>query len=126
MTDSVMTKSPTVQAQHLSDADFESTINSAGTPVLIDFYAVWCGPCKLAAPIIDKLAGELKGKVAITKLDVDQNPMMTQKYGVMSIPTVIILQNKDGKIVELDRKVGFPGEQGYRQMLSKIMPQDAA
>ncbi len=107
---------------HLTEEDFDETVNAAGMPVFVDFYAEWCGPCKLAGPIVDKLSTELQGKVLIAKVDVDENPAIAQKYGVMSIPTVLIF-NKDGEEVKVvDRKVGFPGEQGYRQMLNKVMP----
>jgi thioredoxin 1 len=109
-------------AAHLSDADFDETVNGAGTPVMVDFYAEWCGPCKMAAPVIDKLADEFQGKVKIVKVDVDENPEVTKKFGVMSIPTVIVLHTSGGQkggVKEIDRKIGFPGEQGYRQMIAK-------
>ena len=108
-------------AAHLSAADFEQTIMNSTTPVFVDFYAEWCGPCKLAAPIVDKLAGEYAGKAIIAKLDTDANREVAQKFGIMSIPTVMIFKNEAGQIKELDRKVGFPGEEGYRQMLEKAV-----
>lgn len=118
-----MTDTQTQQtgARHLTDADFDQTVKSAGKPVLVDFYATWCGPCKLAAPIIDKLSEELKDKVLIVKVDVDENQATSQKYGIMSIPTVVILNKEGEEVKEVDRKVGFPGEQGYRQMLAKVI-----
>lgn len=107
-------------AVHLSDADFASTLKSAGDkPVFVDFFAEWCGPCKLAAPIVDKLAGEYAGQAVITKLNVDENPDSTRQYGVMSIPTVVVFKNVNGEMKEVDRKIGFPGEAGYREMLDK-------
>jgi thioredoxin 1 len=109
-------------ATHLSAADFDQTIKGAGKPVFIDFYAEWCGPCQAAAPIVDRLAGEYADRVMITKLDVDDNREIAQKFGVMSIPTVLILKQDGEKVVEVDRKVGFPGEAGYRQMLDKAAP----
>lgn len=103
-------------APHLTVADFASTLNNkAGLPVLIDFYAQWCGPCKMAAPIIDKLAKEYQDKMIIAKLNVDENNEIAAQYGVMSIPTVIIFQNGE----EVDRQIGFPGEDGYRQLIEK-------
>ena len=108
------------KAKHLTDANFQSTIDKAkedDMPVFIDFYADWCGPCKVAGPIVDKLAGEYRGKVLIAKLNVDENPKITQEYGAMSIPTVVIL--KGGK--EVDRKVGFPGEEGYVKMIEAVV-----
>lgn len=103
-----------VSAQHLNAAQFDKIVAEAGRkPVMVDFYAEWCGPCKLAAPVIDKLSGEYNDKAVIAKVDVDENRELAQKYDVMSIPTVIIFKNGE----EVDRKIGFPGEAGYRQML---------
>ncbi len=123
MTDSTQ---KTTGATHLTDADFEQTIKEAGKPVFVDFYAEWCGPCKLAAPIVEKLAGEYQGKAVIAKLDVDENHDTAVKYGVMSIPTVIVFDTVNGEVKEVDRKIGFPGEGGYRQMLGKVVPQEKA
>jgi thioredoxin 1 len=109
-------------AAHLGEADFESTIQNAGMPVLVDFYAEWCGPCKMAAPIIEKLADEYNGKVLVAKLDTDEARSVAQKFGVMSIPTVIIFNKVGEEIKEVDRKIGFPGEAGYRQMLERVAP----
>lgn len=100
-------------AIHLTKTDFDEKIK-AGI-VMVDFWAEWCGPCKMAAPIIDGLADEYAGKVTVAKLDVDAEPEIAQKYGVMSIPTVILF--KDG--VELARQVGFAGKQGYLDLLKK-------
>ncbi len=122
MTDTSMPAGAPVAAPHLSDTDFEETIHESKTPVLVDFYAEWCGPCKLAAPIIDKLAGEYHGRVLIAKLDTDDNIETARKYNVMSIPTVIMF--KDGQ--EVGRKIGFPGETGYRQMVDSIAGAPAA
>ena len=86
-------------AIHLTDNNFAQTIKDAGKPVLVDFSAQWCGPCQMAAPIIDKLADEYKDKVLIVKVDVDENRETARQYGVMSIPTVIILKaDKEGFI----------------------------
>ena len=103
-------------AAHISQADFEEKVLKASTPVLVDFYAEWCGPCKMAAPILDELADEYAGKVAIFKLDTDENHDASAKYGVMSIPTVILF--KDGK--EVERKIGFGGKQGYVDLINKV------
>lgn len=123
-----MTDTATAQkgAVHLTAEDFEKTINEAGMPVFVDFYADWCGPCKLAAPIVDKLADELRGKIVIAKLNVDDANEVARQYGVMSIPTVIIFEKKDDKIVEVERKIGFGGEDGYRQMIAPHLPADNA
>lgn len=103
-------------AAHLSTEDFDQAISS-DKPVMVDFYADWCGPCQLAAPIIDKLAGEFADKVTVAKLNVDENIDVARKYGVMSIPTVLVF--KDGKVV--DQQIGFPGEAGYRKMIDNAI-----
>jgi len=104
-------------AMHFSDADFEEKVVKSSLPVLVDFFAEWCGPCRMAAPIIDELAEEYKDKVTIGKLDVDKNTETAAKFGVMSIPTVIMF--KDGK--EVERKVGFGGKSGYEEMIKKVV-----
>lgn len=100
-------------AIHLTKADFGEKIKSG--VVMVDFWAEWCGPCKIAGPIIDQLSDEHAGKVLVGKVDVDAQPELAQKFGVMSIPTVILF--KDG--IELARQVGFAGKQGYLDLLKK-------
>ena len=106
-----------MSAIHLTNQDFDGKVLQAAEPVLVDFYADWCGPCKLAAPIIEELASVYAGKVTIGKLDVDENSATAAKYGVMSIPTVIMY--KGGK--EVDRQVGFGGRQMYEKMIEKVL-----
>jgi thioredoxin 1 len=78
---------------HVSDADFnETVINSAG-PVLLDYWAEWCGPCKMIAPVLDEVAAEYKGKLTVAKLNIDENPKTPQQYGVRGIPTLMIFKN---------------------------------
>jgi thioredoxin 1 len=113
-------------AAHLTSADFESAVKAAGTPVFVDFYATWCGPCKLAAPVIDKLADEYRGKVLIVKVDTDENIDLARQYGVQSIPTVVILKANGEKLEVVDKTIGFPGEQKYRDMLSQVAPAEMA
>jgi len=108
-------------AMHLNDENFVQTVKEAGKPVLVDFYADWCGPCQMAAPIIDKLADELKDRILIVKVDVDQSRQVASKYGVMSIPTVLILEADGDEIKEVAKKIGFPGEAGYRQMIEQAL-----
>lgn len=103
-------------AAHINQDEFDTKVLGSDKPVMVDFYAEWCGPCKMAAPIIDQLADEYADRALIVKVDVDTNNELAGKYGVMSIPTVIIY--KDGK--EIDRKIGFPGEAGYRSMLNAV------
>ncbi|MEK7154830.1 MAG: thioredoxin [Patescibacteria group bacterium] len=102
-------------AVHLTKADFDEKIKTG--VVMVDFWAEWCGPCKMAAPVIDGLADEYAGKVTVAKLDVDAEAEIAQKFGVMSIPTVILF--KDG--AELSRQVGFAGKQGYLDLLKKVI-----
>ncbi len=100
-------------AVNLTKVDFDTQIKSG--VAMVDFWAVWCGPCKMAGPIIDELSTDYAGKVLVGKVDVDAEGELAQKFGVMSIPTVILF--KDG--VEIGRQVGFSGKQGYLDLLKK-------
>ena len=102
--------------QTFTDQNFDELVLNSSKPVMVDFWATWCGPCVLAGPVIDALADDYKGKVVLGKLDVDANQGTAQKYGVMSIPTVILF--KDGK--EVARKVGFAGRVMYENLLKQV------
>lgn len=80
-------------ALQFTDANFEQEVLKSDQPVLVDFYADWCGPCKMMSPVIDELAGEFEGKIKIGKLNVDENSGSAQAYRVMSIPTMIVFVN---------------------------------
>lgn len=77
----------------LTDQNFEDEVLKSPTPVLVDFWAAWCGPCRVIAPIIEELADELTGKVKVCKLNVDENPVTPGKFGIRAIPTLIIFKN---------------------------------
>jgi thioredoxin 1 len=83
--------------KHVSDDEFEGSVIQGSGPVLVDFWAEWCGPCKQLSPVLDEVAKEMDGKVTIAKVNIDQNPESPQKYGVRGIPTLILF--KDGKPV---------------------------
>jgi thioredoxin 1 len=80
----------------VSDANFDKEVLQSSEPVLVDFFAEWCGPCKAMAPALEQVAAEMKGKVKVAKLDVDQNPNVTQQYHIQAMPTLLIF--KDGKV----------------------------
>ncbi len=100
-----------------TDSNFEQEVLKEQGLVLVDFFAVWCGPCKMMAPIMDKLAEAYKGKVKIGKLDVDENQQVGEKYGIQSIPTLIFFKN--GELV--DKVVGFQSEEALKQKLDALM-----
>ncbi|CXW09076.1 thioredoxin [Staphylococcus aureus] len=95
------------------DADFDSKVESGVQ--LVDFWATWCGPCKMIAPVLEELAADYEGKADILKLDVDENPSTAAKYEVMSIPTLIVF--KDGQPV--DKVVGFQPKENLAEVLDK-------
>ncbi len=99
----------------VTDGDFEAKVEKAQGVILIDFWAEWCGPCKMIAPIVEQIAAEHSGKLTVGKLDVDSNTHTAMKYGVMSIPTLILF--KDGQPVE--RLVGYMPKE---RLLAKIKP----
>lgn len=85
-------------AASVTDADFENTVLKSAVPVLVDFWAPWCGPCRAVGPIVDELATEFSGSILVVKMNVDENPATPTKYGIRAIPTLIIF--KAGEIVE--------------------------
>jgi thioredoxin 1 len=104
-------------ATHITDQQFESQVLKSDLPVMVDFWAPWCGPCQMAAPVLDQLADQYQDKLKILKVNVDEQTQSAAKFGVMSIPTVVLFNQ--GK--EMDRQVGFAGEAGYQQLIQKVL-----
>jgi len=100
----------------VTDATFEDEVEKSSIPVLLDCWATWCGPCKMLAPTVDKIAEEWSGRIKVAKLDVDENPKTATKLEIMSIPTLLVY--KDGKIV--DKMVGAQPKAAIEQRLQKI------
>ena len=99
----------------ITDGDFDQTVLQADTPVLVDFWAEWCGPCRMVAPAVEGLADEYSGRVAVGKLNIDENPNTPMKYGVRSIPTLLLF--KDGEVVEAT--VGVLGKDQLAELKGK-------
>jgi thioredoxin 1 len=98
---------------NLDATTFDETVNSTTGPLVVDFWAEWCGPCKMIAPILDEIASEQVDSVKITKLNVDENPSIAQRYGVMSIPTMLVF--RDG---EVEKRI--VGAKGKMQLMEEI------
>lgn len=104
-----------VELEYVTDGDFQNEVLDADKPVLVDFTAVWCQPCKMIEPIVKQLAQDWDGKVKVVKLDADENPNTMMKYGVMGIPTIMLF--KSGEVKER-----FTGYQPKDKLVTKITP----
>jgi thioredoxin 1 len=104
-------------AIEITDANFEELVVKSDKPVMIDFWAVWCGPCRMIAPIVEEMSGEYEGKAVIGKVDVDSNPNVAMKYGIRNIPTVLFVKN--GEVA--DKQVGAAPKQVFTTKLDALL-----
>ena len=104
-------------ALELTDANFEENVMNADKPALVDFWATWCGPCRMVGPLVEEIANEYDGKAVVGKVDVDNNPEIAQKYGIRNIPTILFMKN--GEVV--DKQVGAVPKQTLAAKLDAIL-----
>lgn len=104
-------------ALEVTDNNFEEVVLNSDKPVLVDFWAAWCGPCRMLGPVIEELSSDYEGKAVVAKVDVDNNQQFAAKYGVRNIPTVLIFQN--GEVV--GRQVGVAPKKTYSDALDSVM-----
>ena len=104
-------------ALEITDANFQETVLDSDKPVMVDFWAAWCGPCRMVGPIIDQISDEYDGKAVVGKVDVDANQEFAAKYGVRNIPTVLVFQN--GEVV--GRQVGVAPKAAYSEALDALL-----
>ncbi|MBE7551223.1 MAG: thioredoxin [Anaerolineales bacterium] len=102
---------------HVSDAEFQEKVLNSKTPVIVDFWAPWCGPCRMVAPILDEMAKEYGEKLVIAKVNTDENPQWAMKFGVQGIPTMLFV--KDGQLV--DRMVGAAPKPFIQQRVDSLL-----
>jgi thioredoxin 1 len=103
--------------QEVTDQSFEQDVLSSEVPVLVDFWAEWCGPCKMLAPTVEKVASEYEGKAKFVKLNIDDNNQVAQRYGIKGIPTLILFKNGS----EADRTVGLTSKDNIARMIDRVL-----
>ncbi len=101
----------------VTDQSFEEKVLKASGPVLVDFWAPWCGPCKIAEPVLEELSDEYSGKIQVVKVNVDENQDSSRKYGIMSIPTTVLFKGGE----EIDRQIGFSGKKAFEDLIKKAL-----
>jgi len=104
-------------AIHVTDADFESVVLKSDIPVMVDFWAEWCGPCKMIAPLVEELSKEYEGKAKMVKVDVDNNSAVAMKYGIRNIPTLLFFKN--GQVI--DKQVGVVAKAALAEKINKLI-----
>jgi thioredoxin 1 len=104
-------------ALEITDSNFQETVLQSSQPVLVDFWAEWCGPCRMVGPVVEEISREMEGKAVVGKLDVDSNPEVATRYGIRSIPTLLVFKN--GEVVE--KQVGVVPKQNLVAMLNAHM-----
>lgn len=105
----------------VTDSNFKTEVIGSDQPVLVDFWATWCGPCRMIAPMIEELAGQFEGRAKVAKLDVDQNPQTAMQFGIRSIPTLLFF--KDGQVV--DQLIGASSKKALAEKLESLTSQPA-
>lgn len=106
------------EAKHITESDFETEVLGADKPVLVDFWAPWCGPCRMVGPEVEAVAAEYAGRANVVKINVDEQPELAGRYGIMSIPTIIVFKN--GEIAE--QVVGAVNRGKLKEMLEQAYP----
>jgi len=102
---------------NLNDQNFEKEVLESSIPVLVDFWAEWCGPCKMTGPVIDELANDYEGKVKVAKVNVDENQPLAEKYGVASIPTILLFKNKE----VVKTMIGYQTKEAFKKQIDEVM-----